>query len=120
MEEKNITDRVKSYEDACHELGEQPIVDWGDDTPDEIAYKKLKKIIQVLNEGWAPNFINGGNLKWTPRFKTSGRLFFVFDDSDFGYMYPPTGRPSRFFLKGKELSDYAGKQFLNLWKDFIL
>lgn len=62
---KDITERVKTFEDACEELGdEHPLVKeyWGvvninlDITQDLISYLKLRIIITALNEGWKPIF----------------------------------------------------------------
>lgn len=62
---KGITERVKTFEDACNVLGdEHPLVKeyWGvvnvdlDITQDLIAYLKLRIIVAALNEGWEPKF----------------------------------------------------------------
>lgn len=64
-EPKDITERVKTFEDACEALGdEHPLVKeyWGvvnvdlDITQDFIAYLKLRIIVAALNEGWEPKF----------------------------------------------------------------
>lgn len=65
---KDIMERVKTFEDACHELGEEhPFVrsyngyanniheDNKNDT-DILAYLKLRIICAALNEGWEPQF----------------------------------------------------------------
>lgn len=64
-----ITERVKTYEDAVRELGEQhPYVEmasgaqWryeGKAGADIIAYLKLRVIVAALNEGWEPQFTEG-------------------------------------------------------------
>ena len=65
---KDVRDRIKTFEDACAELGdEHPLVKeyWGvvyldlDITQDLISYLKLRIITAALNEGWEPQFING-------------------------------------------------------------
>lgn len=72
-----ITERVKTYEDACRVLGFEPVdfnkmrysspVDVIKSTvdvrryfleKDEVAYIKLKTIAAALNEGWIPEFTN--------------------------------------------------------------
>ena len=62
---KDITERVKTFEDACNVLGdEHPFVKeyWGvcnvelDIAQDLIAYLKLRIIVAALNEGWEPQF----------------------------------------------------------------
>lgn len=69
---KDITERVKTFEDACRELGEEhPLVqayrqlfenatceDYMRETfgADMVAYLKLRIICAALNEGWEPQF----------------------------------------------------------------
>ena len=62
---KDITERIKTFEDACNELGiEHPFVRsynlWknygGYNQPDADAYFKLRIICAALNEGWEPQF----------------------------------------------------------------
>lgn len=61
----NVTERIKTFEDACEELGdEHQLVKeyWGvvnvglDISQDLIAYLKLRIIVAALNEGWEPQF----------------------------------------------------------------
>lgn len=64
---KDITERIKTFEDACKELGEgHPFVraytSWIehedlDDQFDILAYFKLRIICAALNEGWQPGFL---------------------------------------------------------------
>jgi hypothetical protein len=63
---QKITDRVKSFEDACNVLGISTNIIGG--TADEIAYRKLKIIIQALNEGWTPNWNDTDEPKYYPWF----------------------------------------------------
>lgn len=73
---KDIKKRVKTFEDACEELGEEhPLVKeyWGvvnvnlDITQDLIAYLKLRIICASLNEGWKPTF-DGSRCRYYPWF----------------------------------------------------
>lgn len=64
-----ITERVKTYEDAVRELGENhPYVEFatgaqwrfqGAIGADIVAYLKLRVIAAALNEGWEPQFTEG-------------------------------------------------------------
>jgi hypothetical protein len=117
---KTIEDRPKSYEDACEELGEQPTTDWGDATPDEVAYKKLKTIAKALNEGWAADYNDGDQKKWIPYFYTLSSSGFAFGDAAYGCSYPAAGGAARLCFKDEKTARYAGKQFLKLWEEFIL
>jgi hypothetical protein len=69
-DKRPVTERIKTFEDACKELGENhPLVlqyefnynaesGWSDnaDTSDFAAYLKLRIICAALNEGWEPKF----------------------------------------------------------------
>ena len=65
---KNIMERVKTFEDAYNELGEEHsyVQEYRgvaninfDITQDIIAYLKLRIICEALNEGWKPTFSDG-------------------------------------------------------------
>jgi hypothetical protein len=73
-----ITERVKTFEDACRELGEDNhfveqyhvIVDneiFTSDGNNFIAYLKLCIIAAALNEGWRPQFTED-EVRWYPWF----------------------------------------------------
>lgn len=74
-----ITERVKTFEDACRELGEDhPFVlayqntnlrdpEVADENRDILAYMKLRIIIAALNEGWVPLFTED-EWRWYPLF----------------------------------------------------
>lgn len=73
---KDVRDRIKTFEDARTELGEEhPLVKeyWGvvnvdlDITQDLIAYLKLRIITAALNEGWEPQFVEGEK-RWYARY----------------------------------------------------
>lgn len=59
---KNVMERIKTFEDACRELGIDAD-EWMNDRedlglePDIIAYMKLRIIVAALNEGWKPKFV---------------------------------------------------------------
>ena len=74
---KDITEHIKTFEDACTELGnEHPFVksyekyvniasDKEDEEADIIAYLKLRIIVAALNEGWTPKFTEDER-RWYP------------------------------------------------------
>lgn len=122
---QKITDRVKTYEDACRELSMNPL----DEnklmklglTKHDIAYQKLVTIAKSLNEGWVPNVCDNSVYRWYPWFVTNGSpSSFAFDGSGYGSACAYAGSGSRLCFKNKELSEYCGKQFIELWKQFIL
>ena len=67
----SVTDRVKTFEDACRELGkDHPFVlayqntnlrdpEVADDNKDILSYLKLRIITAALNDGWKPKLIEG-------------------------------------------------------------
>lgn len=122
---QKITDRVKTYEDACRELSMNPLdknklIGFGF-TKHDIAYQKLTTIVQALNEGWVPDVCDSSVYRWYPWFKTNGSpSSFAFCDSRYDDASAFAGSGSRLCLKSKELSEYCGKQFIDLWKQFIL
>lgn len=72
------TERVKTYEDAVKELGnDHPLVeaassaDWrftNQEDKDIIAYLKLRVIVAALNDGWKPQFVPGEQ-RWYPWYE---------------------------------------------------
>lgn len=72
------TERVKTYEDAVKELGnDHPLVEaassaeWrftNSEDKDIIAYLKLRVIVAALNDGWKPQFVPGER-RWYPWYK---------------------------------------------------
>lgn len=71
-EYEDITNRVKSYADACKVLCIEPM---DEDSmkaqgfrPDEIARRQLETITEALNEGWKPNWADTDEYKFYPWF----------------------------------------------------
>lgn len=123
---KDIRDRIKTLQDAIDELGEKhPLVTQYrlsvavaiDDpmTEDFIAFLKLRIIVAALNEGWKPQFAEGEQ-RWYPWFNINQG----------GLVCPSTcsagsfsSRGVRLAFKSRELAEYAGKQFVDIYKDFL-
>lgn len=67
-----ITERVKTFEDACQILGidagaiQEQWENAGLTMIDEIAYQKLRIITAALNEGWEPDFTNPDEYRYYP------------------------------------------------------
>lgn len=115
-----IIDRVKSYEDACKELGRQP---YNEDslmkfglTKNDIAYQKMVVIVEALNEGWKPDWDNSDEWKYYPWFWMSPSSF-AFRGSRYDDGSADAGCGSRLKLKSRELAEYCGEQFIGIWKD---
>lgn len=147
---KDVRDRIKTFEDAMMALGEEhPLVrEWhlGENlSPDLEAYLQLRVIVAALNEGWEPQFtedeeryypwhwlytrkeidnmeaseLKERNMVSTEKYQTDFAGFACAysnaapSDSD-------TLIGSRLCLKSEALAEYCGKQFTDIWADFLL
>ena len=122
----DIKDKVKSFEDACKLLDITPSVPEVKGIPEKyqkplIANYQLMVIAEALNEGWSPDWSNGEWDKWYPWFdmdnsSSAGRV--SFGGSDFQRSISDVG--SRLCFKSEELADYAGTQFLELYRELFV
>lgn len=115
-----VTDRVKTFEDACAELGLQVpsfIDSDSNDGKSVIAYQKLITIARALNEGWEPDFTNSSESKYFPWFEYKSGFGF----SSYGWSRSSANTTvgARLCFKTKELALYAGKQFEAIYKDYL-
>ena len=151
---KDIKERVKTFEDACGELGnEHPFVKSYEkyvntasgEEADVIAYLKLRIIAAALNEGWEPTFY-GDECRYYPWFYIYTKEEYEKLDEDEKKECRVVGRPynnssasgglvyaianyassdsysyygSRLAFKTRELAEYCGKQFIDIWADFL-
>lgn len=121
----NITDRVKSFEDACQVLGISTNVPEVKGLPRKhqkaiIANYKLIVIAEALNEGWKPNWQDSDEYKYYPWFDMS-------NPAGVGYSYTNITASStyallgsRLCLKNRELAIYFGQTFTDLFNDSLL
>ena len=77
VDPRPITERVKTFEDACAVLGNHAFVNqyrriveeqnppMDETAKDIVAYLKLRIIAAALNEGWEPKYVKGEE-KWWP------------------------------------------------------
>ena len=118
-----ITDKIKSHEDACKHLNREPLneqelLEKGF-TPQEIIGRKLETITEALNEGKKLD-IYSNDRRWFPVFWTGASPSgFSFGGSDYDNSNAIAGCGSRFCYVSEELSGYSGKQFIDLWREFI-
>jgi hypothetical protein len=114
---QKITDRVKTFADACEvlEIDQDDIWDESDDQ-DEVAYKQLKVIVRALNEGWEPNYNNSNERKWYPWFYMDKPAGFRLDVCFYGVAGTTVG--ARLVFKSEELARYAATQFLGLYSSY--
>lgn len=117
FKKKNF-DEIKNFEDACEELGIDPAtVTNENDTPDEAAYKKLKIVVRAINQGWAPDWNDSNQYKYWPYFVLSSGSGFSHSNSFYDYEDSDVG--SRLCFDTREKSNYAGKQFSDLYEEFL-
>lgn len=155
-----VTKRIKTFEDACNELGEdhpmvhvyralvartgkteQSLAEWMG--KDVVAYLKLRIITEALNEGWHPKFTEDeyryypwfyfyttegyNNFSEVVKFRCVGRANYD-ANADGGLVVSnalnasPHPKPDNgvcFVFSNRDLARYAGKQFVDIWTDFI-
>ena len=156
FKQKDITNRIKTFEDACNELGSSHSLvlayqntnlrdeEVAKPNKDIIAYMKLRIIVAALNEGWKPQFIPG-EYRWFPYFilytkdeidkmdeETKARVVcrssfnavarggVSYASSAYDSAVVGAGVGSRLAFKTEELAEYAGKQFAEIYADFML
>lgn len=118
----------------------------GDGVKDIVAYLKLRIIVAALNEGWEPQFTEEEG-RWYPWLtlcteeelaeKTEGwkkdhALWTFVGSSTIGSLCGLTcagsydagassdeGYSARLAVKSKELATYFGKQFIEIWADYV-
>lgn len=130
---------VKQYTNFMQNDGDGVRSDYGDIQ----AYLALRIIAAALNEGWEPQFTTD-EYRYYPWYYfyteeeykefseekkrrcvgrasanayASGGLVYAAAGSVSSYSYTNSG--ARLAFKSEELAVYAGKQFLNIWADFV-
>ena len=129
---------VKSYEKYINTASGEEV--------DIIAYLKLRIICAALNEGWKPKFTKN-EYRWYPCFtlwsedelkdkpegwKTDTKLWLFGGASnnasycglacaDSYHAWPSSysSYSARLVVKSEELADYFGKQFIDIWADYL-
>lgn len=152
-----ITERVKTFEDACKELGEdhklvkqfKAIEDAISEDREAVAYFKLEIITAALNEGWKPDFTNKEEYRYFPYFflwtkeeleqktdewkdernlqlwigsgdSSNGANYgLAYSYSNFTWSRADARISAQFAHKTNELANYSGKQFTELWANYI-
>lgn len=126
---EKITDKIKSFEDACKHLrlnpNDLPVVDMlpEKDRKSIIAFYKLTIIIRALNEGWEPDWSNWDEWKcynWFYVEKGEDQRSSGFRCDGTGYADTLTSIGSRLCFKNIELAKYAAEQFKELYREYLL
>ena len=157
VDNRPVTERIKTFEDACNELGEENVLVQAyraaefntsgnqKDVSDVIAYLKLRIIAAALNEGWEPTF-DSDECRYYPWFyiytkeeyeelvkdgetlcrvplrsnsnaNANGGL--VSANAVNAGSYSNANNGVRLTFKTKELAEYCGKQFIDIWADLL-
>lgn len=146
--EKEVRERIKTFEDACREIGIDAEA-WNRDKislglePDVLAFLKLRIIVKALNEGWEPRFTED-ECRYYPWFvlytgeeynrldeEEKSRVVYrssAYADALGGVSYAFANDDSsntsayigvRLAFKTSELAAYCGRQFLDIWANFV-
>ena len=126
---EEITDRVKTYEDACKVLGVEPINEQNAKAQgfrsDEIARRKLETIAAALNEGWKPDWNNTDQYKYYPYFYIQENAKGAFAGLSCAYANNAAASThamigSRLCFYASRLARYAGNQFTDLYEQILI
>lgn len=130
QEYEEITDRVKSYTDACNVLGIEPMNEQDMKEqgyrPDEIARRKLETITEALNEGWKPDWNNTNEYKYYPYFyieenaKAQGAAGLSFAAASNAASVTTARVGSRLCFHDRETARYAGRTFTELYEQILI
>jgi hypothetical protein len=118
---QKITDRVKSFLDACEVTGDNPNdKKFHTGAEDDIAYQKLKVVTSALREGVVLDYGNDNQKKWYPYF-IYGASGFRFYDTDYDITYTRAGGGSRLCVDTEEKAKHLGTtpEFLELYNQLL-
>jgi len=122
--DQKITDRIKTFEDACEDQG----IDRYNILPYKIPGSELEEAIngftqmciiaKSLNGDWIADLSNTSQYKYYPYFKRSGSGSAL---SCGGYACWGTNANCgvRLSYRDSETAEYVGKQFLSIYNKFI-
>lgn len=146
--EKDVRKRIKTFEDACHEIGIDAEA-WNRDKislglePDVLAFLKLRIIVKALNEGWEPQFTEDECRYYPWLILYTGEEYNKLDEEEksrvvyrshnsayalggvscasvaYDSSYTGASIGVRLAFKTSELAAYCGRQFLDIWADFV-
>lgn len=117
---QELFDRIKNYSDVCRELGEpqvNPIMFHRIPLRYRkklIAYTKLQQIARLFNGDWEIDWNNTSQYKYYPYFEVSTGRGLVFFDSC--YLCSSSDVVVAFF-KNREISDFVGRAFIEIYID---
>ena len=119
---KNWKD-IKSFEDACQDQGVEPeevipfAVATTADQKSINAYAKLIVICRAINENKEPNWDDSNEYKYYPYFDM--RSGSGFSNARYDRWGASASVGSRLSFRTREKAEYAGTQFLDIYKEFM-
>nr|WP_299385561.1 hypothetical protein [Allomuricauda sp.] len=120
-------ENIKTFKDACKVLGldsDKVLPDFGP-FPEKHrkaieAHAKLVIIAEALNDGWVPDWGNYDQWKYEPWFDMGGSSGSGFACCVCDGWHSGSTCGSRLCYKSRELAEYAGKQFIELYRHYLL
>lgn len=118
--------KIKTFEGACKalKLDAKKVLPNVSKFPKQhqsalVAHAKLVIIAQALNNGWKPNWQDHNQYKYFPWFYHDNKpgSAFSFHVCDCNCAVTYVG--SRLCYKNRETAEYAGKQFIKLYKQYF-
>lgn len=122
---QDITERVKSFEDAMAITGKPDVPDLSNFPEDMRDYftaqYKMCVITESLQEGWKADWGNDDQRKWFPWFDTIANVpgGFAFYDTYSYCSSAGAGYASRLCYPTAAIAEYAGRQFVEIWEVII-
>jgi hypothetical protein len=109
-----ITDRVQTFSDV-EAISGKKLTKRTDETEDEFAYRQIKLIAEVYNEGTVLDPMNTGQNKYYPwhLIDSSSGVGLAYDV--YGRWRSGTGVGVRLCFKSAELAIDAGKKFIDIY-----
>lgn len=119
--------KIKTFEDACKalNLNSTAVIPDFSAFPEThqksmIAHSKLIIIAEALNEGWKPDWSDSDQYKYYPWFDMEESASGGFSSHVCAADWTSSIVGSRLSFKSRELAEYAGTQFLDLYKDYFV
>lgn len=120
----DLFDQIRDYSDVCFKLGERELtIDNFNFIKDEdirlktFRFHQIKNIEKLFNVDWVPNWNKFNEYKYYPCFQLKSFGFIDFYDSL--YTTGIGGGTEVSFFKTKEISNFVGKTFINIYSDII-
>lgn len=112
--------KIKTFKQACKALGIPDTLPDVSALPKDqqkaiTAHYQLIIIAQALNGGWKPDWNDSNQWKYYPYFDMRNGFSF----GNVGHHYRLSVVGSRLCFETEEMAEYAGTQFLKLYKDYF-